>query len=91
MVTVDLLFHLFPTVSPLPHGPKSTRFNKIYIPERKSYLSEGNFIPSWINTIGNLLFDTMDEYTLQFTVITNIISSDPSPRIVVTFILVPVH
>ena len=85
MVTDDLLFRLFPTLSPLPHEPKSTRLNKIYISTWNSSLSEINFSSIWINTLGNILLDTMADYPLCFTIITNNISSNPFHHIVVPF------
>ena len=91
MVIDDLLFNLFLTFSTLAHGPKNTRLKKIYITTRKSYLSEGNFIPSWRNIIGHLLLDTMDDSTACFTMITNNIFSNPRPHMVVPFLLVPLH
>ena len=84
-----LLFHLFTTFSPFPHGPKSTRLKKIHISTRN--LSEGNLFPRWRNTLVNILLDTMDDSTVCFTIITNNTSSNPSPHMVVTFLLVLLH
>ena len=51
MFSDDLIFHLFPTFSPLPYDLKSARLNNIYILTRKSSLSERNFSPIGINTL----------------------------------------
>ena len=84
-------FHLFPNFSPLLHGPENTRLNKIYISTRKSSLSEGNFIPSWRNNIGNILLYTMYDSWVFFIMITTNISSNSIPHMVLTFLLVPLH
>ena len=78
MVSYDLLFHSFTNFYPLPHGPKIIRLNKIYISTRKSSLSEVNFSPIWINTLVNLLLDTMNYSPVWFIIITNNISSNKS-------------
>ena len=85
MVSDYLLFHLFPIFSPLPYGPKSTRFNKIHISTRKYSLSEISFSPSRINTLGDILLGTMADSTLCFTMLTNNICFNPTPHMVVTF------
>ena len=82
MVPYDRLFHFF-TIYPLPHGPKSTRLNKIHISTNNSYISEVNFGPSWKNTLGNLVPDSIADYSLFFAVITDIIVSNTFPHIVV--------
>ena len=91
MVTDDILFHFFPTFDHLPYGPKITRIIKIYIATSKSSLSEVNFSTSWINTLGHILLDTTADFPVCFKIITNIIYSDLSPRMVVPFILVPLY
>ena len=91
MVSNDLLLHLFPNFSPLLKGPKINRLNKIHISTRKSFLSEVNFRPRWINTLENLLLDTMAESSVWFTIITHNFSSSPRPQMVVTFLMVPLH
>ena len=91
MVSDGLLFHFFPDFSPLPHGPKSTRLNKIHISTRESSLSEGDFSPIWRNNLVHILLETMVEYPLWFTIITNNFYSNPSPRMVVPFLLVSLH
>ena len=83
MVIYDILFHLFPTFSPLPHPPKITRLKNIYISTRNYYLSEKNFSLIWRNTLGHLLLYTMADYTVCFKVITNIIPSNTIPQMVV--------
>ena len=37
------------------------------------------------------ILDTMNYSPVLFTILANIISSDPSPHMVVQFILVPIH
>ena len=91
MVTEDLLFHFFPRFSPLPHRLKSTKLIKIYISTRNYSLSKVNLSIKWRNTLGKILLEIMDESPVWFTTITNIISSNPSPHIVVPFILVSLH
>ena len=81
----------FPTLAPLPHGQKSTRFNKTHISTRNSNLSEGNFSSIYRNNIGYLLLDTMADSTLWFTMLNNNIFSNPIPHIVLPFLLVPLH
>ena len=85
VVLDDLLFCLFPTFSPLLHVLKSTSLNKIHISTSKSSVSEGNFSPRWINNIVNLLLDTLSDSPVCFTMLTNNISSNPSPHVVVLF------
>ena len=62
MVSKYLLFHLFPTFYPLPHGPKRTRLNKIHISTGKYSLLEENFSPRRRNNIGHILLYIMDDY-----------------------------
>ena len=81
-----ILYLIFPTFAPFPHGPKGTRFNKIHISTWTSSLSEVNFSQIWINTIGHILLETMDDSPLWFTMITNNMSSNPGPHMGVTFI-----
>ena len=87
MVSDDLLFYLFPTFTPLPHSPKSTRLNKIHISTRKSHLSERHLIPRWRNTLGRLLMETMYGSPVGFTILTNNIYSNTTPHMVVLFYL----
>ena len=75
----------------LLHVPKITRLGKIYISTSKSYLSEVNFSPRWINTLGHILMDTMADSPVWFIMITNIIYYNPIPHMVVPFLLVPIH
>ena len=91
MVTDHLLFYLCPTFVPLPYGLKITRLRKLYMSTWKSYPSEWKFSPIWRNNIGNILLDTVADSLVLFTMITNIISSNPIPHLVVTFNLVPLH
>ena len=91
MVADYLLFHLFPNFAPLTHRPKSIKLNNIKISTRKSSLSEVDFSQICINTLGNILLETMADSTVYFTTITNIISSNPSPHMVVSFLLNPLH
>ena len=91
IVTDDILFHLFHTFSPLLHRLKITKLNKTYISICKSSLSEGNFNPIWINTLGHLLLDTIYDYPVWFTLIANIVSSNRIPHMLVPFIVVPVN
>ena len=91
MISDDLLFYLFTNFSPLPHGPKITRLLKIQIPTWKYPLSEVNISPRWVNTLGHILLDTMDDYPVCFTMLTNNISSNPSPHMLVPFLLVPIY
>ena len=91
MVTNDILFHLFPTFAPPPHGLKITRLRKIYISTCKSSLSEVNFIPIWRNTLGHILLDKMSDSLSWFIILTDIIYSNPSPYMVVPFILFLLH
>ena len=91
MVTYHLLFHLFTTFSPITHGPKITSISKIYLSTWKSSLSKVNFSPRWINTIGRILLYTVDDSPVCFTIIANIVSSNPIPRMVVPFLVVPLH
>ena len=85
MVSYDLLLHLFPTFSPLTHGPKITRLDKIHISTRKSSLSEVNTSPMWINTIGYIPLKIMYDYPVFFTMIANNLSSNTIPNMVVPF------
>ena len=85
MVTDYLLFNFFITFSTLTYGQKSTRLNKIYISTRKSSLSEGIFIPVWINTLVHILLDTMYDSPVWFTMLANIIYYNPIPYMVVSF------
>ena len=91
MVSEYLLFHLFTIFARFTHGPKNTRLNKIHISTRKSSLSQGNFCPRWINTLVHILMDTIYDSLVCFTILTNNICSNPSPRIMVLFLLVPIH
>ena len=91
MVSYDLLLHLFPTFAPLTHGLKITRLDKMNISTRKYSLSEVNFIPMWRNNLGNILLVTMYGYPVFFIILANNLSSNPSPNMVVTFLLVPPH
>ena len=86
-----IYYFIFTTFSPFPHGPKSTRLDKINFSTSKSSLSEVNFSPRWRNTIGRLLLDTMADSPVCFTIITNNISSNPIYHMVVSFLLVPIH
>ena len=63
----------------------------MYISTWKSYVPEGNFSPNCINTLGHLLLDTMADSLVCVKILTNIISSNPSPHMVVPFILVTLH
>ena len=90
IVSDYLLFHLFPTFSPIPHGLKTTRLRKIYILTRNSSLSEENFSPSWRNTLGSLLLDTISGSPVLFTMFPNI-NFNISPQMMVPFILVPLY
>ena len=45
----------------------------------------------WRNTLVHILLDTMANYTVFSTMITNNISSNPIPHMVVLFLLVPIH
>ena len=83
MVTDDILFHLFPTFDPLTQGPKSTRLKKIQISTWKHSQPEGNFSPIWRSSLGHLLLDTVDDSIVCFTMLTNIISSNPILHMVV--------
>ena len=85
MVSDDLLFHLLSTFDPFLLCPKITRLNKIHISTSNSFLSEGNFNPRCINTLGHLLLDTMADSPVWFTTITNNISFNPIPHILVSF------
>ena len=85
MVTDDLSFNLICNFSPLLYGSKSTRLNKIYISTRKSYLSEVNFSPIWINNLVHILLETMNDYPVLFTMLANIINYNPIPYMVVLF------
>ena len=85
MVKDYLLFHLFPTIPPRLHGLKITRLNKIYISTRKSYLSKEDSSSICRYTIGHILLDYVDESPVWFTFLTNIITSNPIPHIVVPF------
>ena len=87
MYTYDLLFHLFFTVDPIPHGPQSTRLNKIHIPRNIIFLSEGNFSPIWRNNLGNILLESMVDHPVLFAVITDIITLNIISHMVVPFIL----
>ena len=91
MVSYDLLLHLFPTFDPITHGPKLTRLNKIHISTNKSSLLEVNFSPMWRNTLGHLLLDTMYYSPVLFTMLANNLSFNPSPNMVVPFLLVPLY
>ena len=91
MVKYDLWFHLFPTLAPLSHRPKSTRIITIYISTWKSSQSEGRFTTIWINNLGNLPLDTMHFCILVCAILTNSIYSNPIPHMMVSFILVPLH
>ena len=91
LLIYDLLFHLFPTIAPLLHGPKINRLNKIKIPARNYTLSEGSSSTSWRNVLGNFLLNYMVDYQVQLKVLTNIIPSNPIPNMVVTFLLVTLH
>ena len=91
MVTDDLLFIYFSAFSPLPNAPKITRLCKIYILTWKYSLSEGNFGPSGRDTIGHLPLYTMADNSECFTMLTNNISSDPIPNMVVVFLLGTLH
>ena len=89
MVSYDLIFHLFPTFSPLLHGPKIARLNKIEISTRKYSLSEGNSIPRSKHFLVQILLDTMNESPVWLKTITNNLFSIPRPDMVVLFLLVP--
>ena len=77
-----ILFHM---------AQKGPGLKYIYILTSKYSLSEGNFITIWRNTLGHILLDTMDDSQVWFKIPTNIISSNTSPHMVVTFNLVPLH
>ena len=83
------IFQLFPIVDPIPCVPKSTGINKIDTPRSNPPLSEVNTSPSCINTLVHLLLDYIFVSPVWNEVITNIITSNPSSHMVVTFILIP--
>ena len=85
MFTYDVLFHLFCAIDTISHVPKSTRVNKIHILTRKYYIAVVNLSPIWKNTLGHILLESLVESTVLFTVITNIITSNPNPHMVVPF------
>ena len=91
MVSDYLLFLFFTIFLPLPHGPKITRLNKIYISTSKSHLSEINVSPIWRITLGHLLLKTLAESPVCSTIITNNISSVIIYHMVVEFIFAPIH
>ena len=76
MVTYDILFNLLPNFDTLMDGPKMTRLNKIYILTRKYFLTEVNLKLIWINNLGNILLENMDDSQVLFTMFTNTISSN---------------
>ena len=86
MVSDDILFHLSPKFSPLPHGPKITKLRKIYILTRNYSLLEINYSPIWRNTLVHILLDNMTSYPVWFTMLVNFISSNISTHMVVPFI-----
>ena len=61
------------------------------ISTRKSFLSEVNFSPRGRNSLGHIILDTTAESTVYFMMLTNTISSNPDPGMVVPFLLVPLH
>ena len=87
----DLLLHLFTTFAPLLQVPKSTRLRKSYISTWKYSLLELNFSPICRNTLGRILLDTMADSPVCFTIINNFMTYNPSPHMVVPFILVLLH
>ena len=64
MVIDDILFHLFLTFNPIPHGPKIISLNKIHNETRKYSLSEENFNSIWINTLGKILLKNINDSTV---------------------------
>ena len=84
-------YFIFPTCAPLLYSPKSTRLNKIHITTRKSFLSEISFNPIWRSTIGNLPLENIADYLVWFTMLTNNMSYNPIPHILVPFLLVTSH
>ena len=70
---------------------KAPGLENIYISTWNYYLLEVNFNLRWINNLEHIPMDTMDESPVFFTMLTNIISSSPSPHMLVTFLLVPLH
>ena len=82
----QMIYHIicFPLFSS-SYGPKITRPNKIYISTKKSSLSEGNLSPIWKNTLVHLVLDVMADSPMFFTMLSNIISSNTSPHILVPF------
>ena len=87
----QMIYYFISHFAPLPHVPKITKFKKIIISKRKYSLSEGNFSPIWINTLGHLLLDTMDDSPVWFTMLTDNISSNTTPHMVIPFSLVPIY
>ena len=90
-VSDDLLFHLSPIFLLSRMAPKLPGLKKYTFQKGKYYLLEGNFSPSWRNTLGHILLDTMDESSAYFTIITNNICSNIRPHMLVLFLLVTLH
>ena len=86
-----IYYFIFPTLATFTNGLNNIRLNKIYISTSKYYLSEGYVSPSWRNSIGHLLLDTMADSPVWFKILTNNISSNPRSHMVVPFLLVPLH
>ena len=86
-----IYYFFFFTISPLPHGPKITRLNKIHTPRINAPISEGHLIPIWRNSLGHILLGPMDEYPVRSVVLTDILTSNPRYDMVVSFILVNEH
>ena len=80
---------MFPTFAPLPYGPKITRLNRIHISTRMYSLLGGNFSPRRRNNLVHILLDTMNYSPLLFTMLTNSLSSNTGPHMMVPFLLVP--
>ena len=85
-MVINFVVSLFYLLSPLQNGPKSTRLRKIYISTYNYSLSEVHFSPRWINTLGHLLLAQKADSPVYFTILTNIISSNPRPHMGVIFI-----
>ena len=87
-----MIYHyIYFPFAPLLHWPKITRINIIQISQRKSFLLERNFSPIWINYYGYMLMDTMADSIVCITMLTSNLYSNPIPKMVDPFILVPLH
>ena len=84
-------FICFPLLILFHMARKVPGLTKINISISTYSLSEGNLSPSWRNTLGHIMLETMDDSLVLFIILTHDFYFNPIPHMVVPFLLVPQH